>query len=153
MFDSSLIITRADIIDEYRKDESRLTGKADSISFPENAEEIREVLTYITDNNIPCTVQGGRTGITGGAVPERGHILNLGRMNRIEGLRYSKESDRDLTAGCSYERSIDNKDVQYRYSISHTPAADNRKRFSLTIIVKPCRDRRTMFMRCDDNNS
>jgi len=36
---------------------------------------------------LPITVQGARTGITAGAVPERGHIINLSRMTRVLGLR------------------------------------------------------------------
>ena len=36
---------------------------------------------------VPVTIQGARTGITAGAVPEGGHILNLSRMNAITGLR------------------------------------------------------------------
>ena len=40
------------------------------------------------------TVQGGRTGITAGAVPDGGHVLNLSRMNKITGLRYDPVPDR-----------------------------------------------------------
>ena len=36
---------------------------------------------------VAVTTQGARTGITGGAVPDGGHILNLSRMARVTGLR------------------------------------------------------------------
>jgi D-lactate dehydrogenase (cytochrome) len=39
---------------------------------------------------VAVTTQGGRTGITGGAVPEGGHILNLSRMKQVVGLRHDE---------------------------------------------------------------
>jgi len=81
---------------EYLRDESRLTGKADSISFPSDEQQIREIVTLLADRRTPLTVQSGRTGISGGAVPEGGHILNLSRMNRFLGLRHDPEGDRFL---------------------------------------------------------
>ena len=72
---------------DYLRDESRLIGRAESISFPASEAEVREVLRATAEAGIPVTVQGGRTGITGGAVPHGGHVLNLGRMDRILELR------------------------------------------------------------------
>lgn len=71
--------------EDYLRDESRLAGEADSISFPRSEEEVREVLRGTAGG--PVTVQGGRTGITGGAVPQGGHVLNLSRMDRLLELR------------------------------------------------------------------
>ncbi|MEJ2664038.1 MAG: FAD-binding protein, partial [Spirochaetia bacterium] len=88
------IIDDTHYISEYLHDESRLTGNADSISFPETEDEIRELAAYAAGRALPLTVQGSRTGITGGAVPRGGHILNLSRMNRITGLRYNPDNDR-----------------------------------------------------------
>lgn len=68
---------------DYLRDESRRTGWADLISFATSEDDIREVLRC----GHAVTTQGARTGITGGAVPDGGHILNLSRMNRITGLR------------------------------------------------------------------
>jgi len=82
-----------DIGDEYAdylRDESRWEGHAEKITFPKSMEGIREALRSAAKNNWPVTVQGGRTGITGGCVPEGGLILNLSRMNamgEIEGDR------------------------------------------------------------------
>lgn len=75
-----------DIRDEhvdYLHDESRMAGRAEKIAFPESAQEVCEVLRIAAGNNWPVTVQGGRTGITGGCVPTGGLILNLSRMNAI----------------------------------------------------------------------
>lgn len=68
---------------EYLLDESRYTGEAQSISFPESEEELLAVLQEIRAQNLPVTIQGGKTGITGGSVPEGGHILNVSRMNQV----------------------------------------------------------------------
>ena len=72
---------------DYLRDESRRTGHADSISFPATEDEIRSHLRRAAKLDRAVTVQGGRTGIAGGAVPEGGHVLNLSRMNRCLGLR------------------------------------------------------------------
>ncbi len=79
---------------EYLRDESRLHGRAETISFPGNEEEVRQVLYRLSASGTMVTVQGARTGISGGAVPLRGHILNLSRMDRMLGL--SKDGDRFL---------------------------------------------------------
>jgi D-lactate dehydrogenase (cytochrome) len=91
------IFSDIEFINEYLRDESRLTGKADSVSFPESEAEIQEALEKLAAISMPVTVQGSRTGITGGAVPLQGHILNLSRMNRIVGLRYEHPDSFFLT--------------------------------------------------------
>lgn len=75
---------------DYLRDESRKSGKADTLSFPANEDEVRAMLAEADRLGVPVTVQGGRTGITGGAVPDGGHILNLGRMRRVIGLRHDE---------------------------------------------------------------
>ncbi|MBN1797520.1 MAG: FAD-binding oxidoreductase [Spirochaetales bacterium] len=82
-----------DFINEYLRDESRLTGKADSISFPQSEAEIQEAVNKFSQSSTPVTIQGSRTGITGGAVPMQGHILNLSRMNNILGLRHVQQNN------------------------------------------------------------
>jgi len=72
---------------DYLQDESRLRGTADEIAFPETEEDIYDLLAAGT----PITLQGARTGITGGAVPmfacsedpRRGKLINLSNMNSI----------------------------------------------------------------------
>lgn len=73
--------------EEYLRDESRRVGRAESIAFPRTEAEVREILADVRRAGVPATVQGARTGITAGAVPEGGCILNLSRMNRITGMR------------------------------------------------------------------
>lgn len=79
---------------DHLRDESRMVGRAESISFPESESEICSTLSHLAASRIPVTTQGARTGITGGSVPRSGHVLNLGRMNRITGMRYDERSRR-----------------------------------------------------------
>jgi D-lactate dehydrogenase (cytochrome) len=81
---------------EYLRDESRLSGEAESICFPTGEAQIREIMKLLSDRKVPVTVQSGKTGISGGAVPMGGHILNLSRMNRFMGLRRDPQEDRYL---------------------------------------------------------
>jgi len=69
--------------EDYLHDESRSTGFADSISFPKTEADVIEVVNAIRGQGGSITVQGARTGITGGAVPNGGHILSLQRMDAI----------------------------------------------------------------------
>ncbi len=73
--------------DEYRRDESRTVGEAQSISFPHSEQDVRETLARLHAEGVPVTVQGGRTGLAAGAVPFAGHVLNLSKMTRYLGLR------------------------------------------------------------------
>jgi D-lactate dehydrogenase (cytochrome) len=78
--------------EDYLRDESRLSGTADRIVFPREEEEVRGFLRSCASDGGLVTVQGARTGITGGAVPRGGLILNLSRMNRMMGLRSADEA-------------------------------------------------------------
>jgi D-lactate dehydrogenase (cytochrome) len=73
--------------ESYLCDESRVIGNADSISFPRTEIELRYALAIECARGHRVTVQGGRTGVSAGAVPNGGHILNLSRMDGITGMR------------------------------------------------------------------
>ena len=77
---------------DYLRDESRKMGCADAIAFPESEAEVAELLAAAGKRGTPVTVQGARTGLTGGAVPDGGLILNLSRMNRILGVSWNDEN-------------------------------------------------------------
>ncbi|SKC70416.1 FAD-binding oxidoreductase [Maledivibacter halophilus] len=76
---------------EYLRDESRTIGNAQSISFPKNEEEVIEILTDLYSKGIQITIQGGRTGLAAGAVPDGGHIMNLSKMNKVLGMDIDKD--------------------------------------------------------------
>ncbi len=67
----------------YLTDESRLIGEADSISFPSSISEAAQIIKHLQDSSTAITVQGGQTGICGGAVPTNGHLMNLSNLNNI----------------------------------------------------------------------
>jgi len=73
--------------EEYLGDESQMKGQGSSISFPQTNEEVVAVVREMIGSKTPITVQGGNTGICGGAVPINGHVLNLSHMNKSLGLR------------------------------------------------------------------
>lgn len=82
-----------DAMDAYLQDESKLTGWAESISFPESEEELLACLQSCKENGSRLVIQGGLTGLCGGAVPQGGQIVNLSKMNRILGMRFDEETD------------------------------------------------------------
>ncbi|MCI1260601.1 MAG: FAD-binding oxidoreductase [Atopobiaceae bacterium] len=83
--------------EDYVRDESRSSGKATSISFPTDADEVREVVRQMTASGTPITVQGDRTGLAAGAVPLGGHVMSLTKMDRFLGLRKDEDGTYHLT--------------------------------------------------------
>ncbi len=81
-----LILKMEEKYQDYLHDESKLAGKAESISFPESEEDIIEVISAMAECDLQITIQGGKTGIVGAAVPLYGHILNMSKMDRIIGF-------------------------------------------------------------------
>ncbi|WP_322152521.1 FAD-binding oxidoreductase [Paratractidigestivibacter sp.] len=80
-----------DEYEEYRRDESRSSGEAETISFPTSEDEVRDVLRELYAAGTPVTVQGARTGLAAGAVPHGGHVLNVSRMTRYLGMRQGED--------------------------------------------------------------
>lgn len=79
-----LVFPMSEKYEEFLVDESKYSGHAQSISFPENAEEICAIIKVMKEKETPITIQGGKTGITGGAVADQGHIMNLSKMNKVK---------------------------------------------------------------------
>ncbi len=72
---------------DFLRDESRKTGTAEAIAFPQTIEELSAVVRSAALRGAPITVQGSRTGISAGAVPDGGIIVNLSKMDRVLGFR------------------------------------------------------------------
>lgn len=87
------IISFSGEYEDYLKDESRRVGEAESISFPKSKEEIIETLKLLGKQGTLVTVQGARTGIAAGAVPQGGHIFNLSKMKSMTGLRFDRANE------------------------------------------------------------
>lgn len=93
--EKNIIKPMDDEFSEYLRDESRTIGNAESISFPKSEEEVIEVIKEVYPRDSQITIQGARTGLAAGAVPNGGHVMNLSKMDRVLGIRADKE-------GCFY---------------------------------------------------
>lgn len=78
---------QATIPADFLRDESRKSGSAEGIAFPADTEGVAQAVREAAARGLPVTVQGARTGIAAGAVPDGGLIINLSKMDRILGLR------------------------------------------------------------------
>ena len=87
---SNLILKLNDEHKQYLFDESKMQGKAESISFPTSESEVISIVKSCRDN---ITIQGAQTGLSGGAVPMGGHVMNLSAMDKILKLRKSCTSN------------------------------------------------------------
>ena len=79
-------------------DESRISGHAESISFPKNEADVQRIVKSLLAEKTPITIQGSRTGITGAAVPIKGHLLNLSKMTNIVGMKVDKKGQFSICA-------------------------------------------------------
>ncbi|MHA2378066.1 MAG: FAD-binding oxidoreductase [Candidatus Thorarchaeota archaeon] len=90
-----VITDQAEITDTYAlylDDESHsFDGQTDKIVFPTTVEQVAAVLKEAYDSGTPVTIQGGRTGLTGAAVPLGGMTLNLEKLTKLHYMDYSTE--------------------------------------------------------------
>jgi len=88
------ISDQAEITDTYAlylDDESHsYEGKADKIIFPSSEAEIATIMKKAFDDGITVTIQGGRTGLTGAAVPLGGIALNLEKLTNLSYMEYDE---------------------------------------------------------------
>ncbi len=78
----------------YLDDESHsFDGKTERILFPSTENDIATILSDAMQNATPVTIQGARTGLTGGAVPLGGITINLEKMNSLLYMNYYPEKD------------------------------------------------------------
>jgi len=70
-------------LERYLADESRMTGSADEVAWPEGAPEVAELLREATERRLPVTVSGAGTGIVGGRVPAGGIVLATDQLARV----------------------------------------------------------------------
>jgi D-lactate dehydrogenase (cytochrome) len=72
---------------DFLRDESRKTGTAEAIALPQTVAELADIVRAAAARGLRITVQGARTGISAGAVPDGGVIISLTKMDRILGMR------------------------------------------------------------------
>lgn len=78
----------------YLDDESHsFDGKADKMIFPSTEAEISTIMKQAFTDGVPITVQGGRTGLTGAAVPLGGIALNLEKLTGFSYMKYNESEE------------------------------------------------------------
>ena len=70
----------------YTIDECKIRGRADSVSIPENEEELRSEIERCSASGTQITINAMRTGLCGGGVPDGGEVISLERLDRILGM-------------------------------------------------------------------
>jgi len=78
------IVLDKESLAHYCYDATEMRYMPDVVILPSTTEEVSGVMKLAYDLNIPVTPQGGRTGLSGGALPvHHGIVLSFLRMNRI----------------------------------------------------------------------
>jgi D-lactate dehydrogenase (cytochrome) len=81
-----------DIYALYLDDESHsIEGKTEKIFFPRSEEELATILKEAYASRTPVTIQGGRTGLTGAAVPLGGYTINLEKMTELKHMDFDED--------------------------------------------------------------
>ena len=78
-----IIKTEHDEIINYLSDAANYKGECDAVYFPENTQEVIDLIKRCNNEGIKITASGNGTGLTGGRVPEGGIVLSLEKMNRM----------------------------------------------------------------------
>lgn len=83
-----VILTGPDISEKYHADGSGETAHAPAaVARPASTQQVSDILRICSSANQKIVVQGGLTGLCGGATPQAGEIaLSLERLNGIEEL-------------------------------------------------------------------
>ena len=84
-----------DEIESYLSDASHIRdGQADRIVFPENADEVAEVVREASESKTPVTVSGAGTGTVGGRIPFSGIVLATDKLNQIKSVVHKEPGGR-----------------------------------------------------------
>ncbi len=87
--------TDPDEIESFLSDASHMRdGRAERVVFPENAEEVAEILTAATRDKTPVTVSGAGTGTVGGRIPFSGIVLATDKLNQIKSIGHEDSGGR-----------------------------------------------------------
>jgi D-lactate dehydrogenase (cytochrome) len=89
------VTDQAEITDTYAlylDDESHsFEGVAEKIIFPSTEAEVSAIMKSAYNNSSTITIQGGRTGLTGAAVPLGGIVINLEKMTSLLYMNYNEK--------------------------------------------------------------
>jgi FAD/FMN-containing dehydrogenase len=86
-------------------------GHADAVALPADAEEVRRVVAWCYEHDVPLAPRGGGSGYAGGAVPSGGVVLSLERMRGVrsfEPLLWRAELEAGMTTAEVRRRAREN---------------------------------------------
>lgn len=84
-----------DEIRSFLSDASHMRdGRAERVVFPENGEEVAEVLRAASTSKTPVTVSGAGTGTVGGRIPFAGIVLATDKLNQIKSVAHKENGGR-----------------------------------------------------------
>jgi FAD/FMN-containing dehydrogenase len=88
LLDPSTVLTGADISEKYHADWSGADPcQPLALLKPKTTQQLSEIMALCHQHGQPVVIQGGLTGLAGGATPQSGEIaISLERMNGIEEL-------------------------------------------------------------------
>lgn len=116
--DFMLTKTNPDEIQSFLSDASHMRdGHAERVVFPENAEEVAEVLRAATVAETPVTISGAGTGTVGGRIPFDGVVLATDKLKQIKSIVHDDQGGRAVAeAGVmlsDLQRFVDSKHLFY----------------------------------------
>jgi len=68
---------------DFLSDAANFKGDADAVYFPESEQDFATLLKECSSKNIPVTIAGNGTGVTGARVPNGGVVAATSRLNKI----------------------------------------------------------------------
>lgn len=102
-------------------DATMYRSKPDVIVYPGNVEEIQRVIKLANEKNIPITTSAGLTGLSGGAVTQKGILLNVSRLRKIKGVdEVAKTVTVEPGMSCAH---LNDHLAQYKFTIPVAPAS------------------------------
>ncbi len=114
-----IIKTKESDILTYLEDTSNIQGRASSLYIPQSSEELREIIIKSNMSKSPITIQGGRTGTTGGCVPLEGAVVSTEKLNKIVDIDY-KNKEVVVEPGASLE-DLENELNKLRLTLRAQP--------------------------------
>jgi D-lactate dehydrogenase (cytochrome) len=94
-----LIKSDPDTVKSFLTDASYMSeGQAESVVFPESAEEIADILKAATRDKTSVTVSGAGTGTVGGRIPFSGVVLATDKLNKIKSMARDEQGGGSVVA-------------------------------------------------------
>ncbi|MDR3611019.1 MAG: FAD-binding oxidoreductase [Ignavibacteriaceae bacterium] len=78
-----IVKTSKDEIQNFLSDASNFKGFCEAVYFPEDRNDVSQILKEANDKKIQVTIAGNGTGLAGARVPEGGIVISTDRLNKI----------------------------------------------------------------------